>query len=65
MSKTLFAAMLCAASLFQSVSAVSAAELTPLEQRWLGAAMPVLDYSRSIRLPIDVVVQPQAGSSCN
>ena len=59
MSKALFAAALvCAAS--QAIPA-AAAELTPLEQRWLGAASPVLDYSRSLKLPIDIVVQPQAG----
>jgi len=59
MSKTLFAAaVLCAAS--HAVPA-AAAGLTPLEQRWLGAAMPVLEYARSLDLPIDVVVQPQAG----
>lgn len=58
MSKAFLFAVLCAASLSQSVCA---AELTPLEQRWLGAAMPVLAYSRSIQLPIDVIVQPQAG----
>lgn len=59
MSKTLFAAaVLCAAS---HIAPVAAAELTPLEQRWLGAAMPVLEYARGLKLPIDVVVQPQAG----
>jgi len=59
MSNTLFAAaVLCAAS---HAAVASAAELTPLEQRWLGAAMPVLAYARSLDLPIDVVVQPQAG----
>jgi hypothetical protein len=55
--RSLLLAALCAA-----LSApVLAADLTPLEQRWLGAAMPVLAYSRSIQLPIDIVVQPQAG----
>ena len=59
MSKALFAAALvCAAS--QAIPA-AAAGLTPLEQRWLGAAYPVLEYSRSLKLPIDIVVQPQAG----
>lgn len=59
MSKALFAAALvCAVS--QAIPA-AAAELTPLEQRWLGAAYPVLEYSRSLKLPIDIVVQPQAG----
>jgi hypothetical protein len=53
-------AALCAAILTPSLSA-AAVELTPLEQRWLGAAMPVLAYARGLQLPIDVVVQPQAG----
>ena len=52
--------LLIAALLAASFHA-SAADLTPLEQRWLGAAMPVLAYSRSLKLPIDIVVQPQAG----
>ena len=45
MSKVIFAAaVLCAAA--QALPA-AAADLTPLEQRWLGAALPVLAYSRS------------------
>jgi len=44
---------------FLSISA-HAAELTELEQRWLGAASPVLAYSRELKLPIDIIVQPQA-----
>lgn len=55
----LLAAALCAAS--QTASNASAAELTALEQRWIASAYPVLDYARSIQLPIDIVVQPQAG----
>ena len=38
-----------------------AAQLTPLETRWLNAATPVLDYAKTLRLPIDIIVQPQAG----
>ncbi|MDN4055721.1 hypothetical protein QPK32_21880 [Massilia sp. YIM B02763] len=57
MSKLLLAA-LCALSLAPSAGAT---ELTALERRWLHAALPVLAYSRSLDLPIDVVVQPQAG----
>jgi hypothetical protein len=53
------AAALCAAS--QAASSASAAELTPLEKRWLAAAYPVLEYARGRQLPIDIVVQPQAG----
>ena len=37
-----------------------AAELTTLEQRWLQAAGPVLAYSRTLHLPVDIIVQPQA-----
>jgi hypothetical protein len=59
MRRFLSLAAVCAATLTSSVTV--AAELTPLEQRWLGAAMPVLAYARSLALPIDVVVQPQAG----
>jgi ADP-ribose pyrophosphatase YjhB (NUDIX family) len=41
--------------------AAGAADLTPLETRWLSAAYPVLEYAKSLQLPIDIVVQPQAG----
>ena len=41
--------------------AACAAELTPMETRWLQAAAPVLAYSRQQNLPIDIVVQPQSG----
>jgi hypothetical protein len=51
----LLAAALCAAS-----QSASAADLTPLEQRWLKAAYPVLDYARRLPLPIDIIVQPKA-----
>jgi hypothetical protein len=54
----LAAALLCAAS--QAALAASA-DLTALEKRWLLASYPVLDYARSLPLPIDIVVQPQAG----
>jgi hypothetical protein len=57
MSKLLLAlAAFCAAS-----QAAGAAELTSLEKRWLAAAFPVLDYAKRQQLPIDIVVQPQAG----
>jgi hypothetical protein len=51
-------AALCAAARAQ---AASGAALTALEQRWLGAASPVLEYARGLKLPIDIIVQPQAG----
>lgn len=56
MFKSLFAA-LCLCAPFTS----AAADLTALETRWLQAASPVLAYARSLDLPIDIVVQPQAG----
>jgi len=37
-----------------------AAQLTALETRWLRAAAPVLNYSKSISLPVDIIVQPKA-----
>jgi hypothetical protein len=40
-----------------------AADLTALETRWLQAAAPVLVYSQNLKLPIDVIVQPQARAS--
>jgi hypothetical protein len=55
----LLAAALCAAS--QAASSANAADLTALEQRWIASAYPVLEYARSVQLPIDIVVQPQAG----
>lgn len=56
MCKAFFAAtVLCAVS-----QAATAADLTALETRWLGAAFPVLQYGRSLALPIDIIVQPQA-----
>lgn len=50
---------LAAAALFAGASA-HCAELTALEQRWLQAAGPVLSYSHSLKLPIDIIVQPEA-----
>jgi len=38
-----------------------AAQLTEMELRWLRAGAPVLDYAKRLGLPIDIVVQPQAG----
>ncbi len=42
------------------VLANAGAALTEMETRWLKAAGPVLAYARSIDLPIDIIVQPQA-----
>ena len=44
-------------------AAAQAAELTALENRWLQAAAPVLVYSQQLKLPMDVIVQPQARAS--
>lgn len=38
-----------------------AAQLTDVETRWLTASAPVLAYAKQLGLPVDVVVQPQAG----
>ena len=54
MFKSLFSLALLASA------TVQAAELTALEQRWLQAAAPVLGYSQQLKLPIDIIVQPQA-----
>jgi hypothetical protein len=40
--------------------AAAAVELTPTEQRWLSAAVPVLAFARDRQLPLDIVVRPQA-----
>ena len=57
----MFKSLLAAAALCALSQAAACADLTPLEQRWLTAAYPVLDYARSLKLPIDITVQPQAG----
>jgi hypothetical protein len=61
MFKSFFAALGAACLTGAAGATVAAPDLTPLEQRWLGAALPVLAYARSIDLPIDIVVQPKAG----
>lgn len=48
------------ASLCIVAGAAHGASLTELETRWLRAAAPVLAYSQQLKLPIDIVVQPQA-----
>ena len=58
MLKSIFSA---AIFLFSLCAPAAAAELTPMETRWLQAAAPVLAYSQQLNLPIDIVVQPQAG----
>lgn len=41
---------------------VHAAGLTPLEQRWVDGMTPVIREARSIGLPLDVAVRPQASA---
>ncbi|MFA9217976.1 MAG: hypothetical protein ACEQSK_12840 [Sphingomonadaceae bacterium] len=42
-------------------SLASAAQLSEVETRWLSAGLPVLAFAKQqLRLPIDIVVQPQA-----
>lgn len=49
---------LCCAALS---AGVQAADLTPLEARWLQGMAPVVTHARqALALPLDVVVQPQA-----
>ena len=57
MFKSLFSVALLAVV---NVHAAQAAELTALERRWLQAASPVLAYSHTLKLPIDIIVQPRA-----
>jgi hypothetical protein len=52
---------LLAAAAIGATAPVSAAQLTPVETRWVNAAAPVLAYAKSVGLPIDIIVQPQAG----
>ncbi|MGZ5200763.1 MAG: hypothetical protein ACXWC4_13405 [Telluria sp.] len=46
--------------LLLAATTVSAANLTEQETAWLRAAAPVLSYAQQLKLPIDVIVQPQA-----
>jgi hypothetical protein len=51
-----------AVALAASASGFSAAgaDLTPIEQRWLQGAWPVVQHAKQQGLPLDIVVQPQA-----
>ena len=59
MLKQILTTSLCL--LFTSAPAHAEASLTAQETRWLAAAGPVLAYSQRLQLPIDIIVQPQAG----
>jgi hypothetical protein len=55
MSQPILFAALCLVSI-----GVEAANLTEVETRWLNAGAPVLAYAKQIKLPLDIIVQPQA-----
>ncbi|MDB5916046.1 MAG: hypothetical protein JWR40_280 [Massilia sp.] len=59
MLKQVLTASLC----FWSCCAAARADatLTAREIRWLRAAGPVLAYSQRLQLPVDIIVQPNAG----
>jgi hypothetical protein len=40
--------------------AYGSVELTPTEETWLTAALPVLAYAHDRQMPLDIVVRPQA-----
>lgn len=41
-------------------TAQTEASLTALETRWLKAGMPVLSFAKSMKLPVDIIVQPES-----
>jgi hypothetical protein len=43
-----------------ALPACLASDLTPIEMQWLRGAWPVIAFVRSEKLPLDIVVQPQA-----
>lgn len=45
--------------LFPLSLAAQASSLTELEVKWLSAGKPVLEYARALKLPLDIIVQPQ------
>lgn len=53
--------LVCAALCLASAGAAAQSNLTDIEMRWLRAAAPVLSYARQLKLPVDIIVQPQAG----
>jgi len=55
MWKRILFAVVCLAS----VSARAGANLTDIESKWLRAGWPVLTYAKQLKLPIDIIVQPQ------
>ena len=43
-----------------ATSAQADASLTALETRWLQAGMPVLSFAKALKLPVDIIVQPES-----
>lgn len=43
-----------------ALPACLASDLTPIEMQWLRGALPVIAFVRNEKLPLDIVVQPQA-----
>ncbi|HEY8102533.1 MAG TPA: hypothetical protein VIF82_17475 [Burkholderiaceae bacterium] len=43
-----------------SLQARAGTALTEIENKWLNAGWPVLVYAKGLKLPIDIIVQPQA-----
>ena len=56
----MFKPLLLAAITLIPALANAGAQLTEMEMRWLKAASPVLAYAQRIKLPIDIIVQPEA-----
>lgn len=52
-------AMILATMAFMATQSRADNGLTDLENRWINAAVPVLDYAESQGLPIDIIVQPE------
>ena len=48
------------AALLLALPACHASDLTSTEMRWLRGAWPVIAFVRNEKLPLDIVVQPQA-----
>ena len=47
---------------FASAHAGADDGLTPIEQRWIDAGRPVVSYAKRQKLPLDIVVQPEAST---
>ncbi|MGM9481853.1 hypothetical protein ACS5PN_11775 [Roseateles sp. NT4] len=59
MPRRLFAALALVSAVLSPTA--HAADLTPLEMRWLQGIAPVVSHAReALSLPLDIVVQPQA-----